>query len=175
MENRERRLVLIIRGDIMGWDCAYYKNKKECVDFELRQLEWKGRKVLKYKSTAQGMYAVVDCPEFGVFLACTMIKKYKGEYQVKAMTEEMGPAMNDCPTSLFELLPEPKGYAEGFRAACRANEERKQWTPEYGEVVSIYGKKYKVGMKVNRTSYGVYCLETGKQFKSPKNKMEKVG
>lgn len=158
----------------MGWDSHQnWETKKDVVNYCVKNNEYNGRKVLAHKSTGQGWYGVVECPEYGRFLVCTMIRKTKGEFWKKDMSEEMGPSMDDCPVSLFELVGKaPNEYAENFRANCEKRQAKKSWTPEQGQRVKVFGKEYIVCEKYNRVSYMIRSVENGHIYKTPKANME---
>lgn len=160
----------------MGTHSSLYKTKKETVNHELRSFERGNCTVLDYAITPQGYYAAIKNPKGVIFLVTSLVKRYKGDYFVKNMTEGMGPSMNDCPTRLFNYCEAPNEYAENFRKKCKEKEEfmkkHKKWTPSAGESVFIYGKKYIISTKIDK-HFIVISLENNRRHRAKKYQMVK--
>lgn len=157
----------------MGWDGAIFRNKKEAVQDRIRRLERSGYKVLDHASTSQGFYAAVRHPEGYIFLMTSMVRKSGQEFYFKDMTEDMGPAMNDCPIRLFKYCEAPDDNARNFRESCQARADKKKWVPKSGETVDVYGKRYTVLEKRGR-HYLIKSHENGGIYKTFKARMNSV-
>lgn len=69
------------------------------------------------------------------------------EFCIKEITEDMGPVQESAPAKMLDLLdklaPNPKGYAEQWRKACRDNLKKKpKAKPVAGQRVTYNGTAY---------------------------------
>lgn len=162
----------------MGWSsCNAWTTKKVVIDEILRDIEKSGYTLKGHASTSQGAYFAVISPKNESVILCVMIKKHGKEYSTKNMDEGMGPAMNDCPLKLLDLVEGPKTeYALQWRQGVRAYHASKLAGKSLaksilqGMTISLYDSKFVVlqnnGTHLIAEKDGQRYKITSKQFRS---------
>jgi hypothetical protein len=142
----------------MGWtSCQNWQNKKQIVNELMNDYQRSGFKILGQKTTNEGLWLVVQKENVKPFISFDLIKKEKGQFFVKSLSEDCGPFYYSCPIKFFELAPEAvsKSALEWREKVKKINEKKAIQLTE-GMEFFLYGNKYKV------TS--IYNLGKGKNY-----------
>jgi hypothetical protein len=156
----------------MGWStCSSHNTKTKCVADLLNDVKRSGHTLLGHASTNQGAYFAIITPQGKGLILCVMIERHSGLYSTKDMDEGMGPAMNDCPLKLLDLVDGPgTEYALRWREGVRAFHKHKSFTKELiasirpGMTIALYKKHYTV-MDKTATNLVVKSLDNGALYR----------
>lgn len=156
----------------MGWDSANnWTKKSDAVRDTLADYQRSGYVIHDKASTAQGFYMSVTTPQNVTLIVCFKIETKNGQVWLKSMSEDMGPAMNDCPLKLIELKSDvaSKEWASEWRSRVKsfhASKLRNKGIDLIGQNIELYSKKYKVISKLpGRKGYIMSHNETGRSFR----------
>ena len=125
-------------------------------------------KLLAQKATAYGrhLWSVYETPAGERFINLDLIERgHDGVWGYKSMSEDMGPCTYDCPLDLLDLAGETTNeYAKKWRESVRAHHASKSRKFVPGQLVSLYGKIYRIEDTVKR-SYMVRQIENGRSYR----------
>jgi len=141
------------------------ENEKDVTNDLTRQIlaKWD---ILGKKQTRDGIWYAIQRGE-EKFIYFGLITRYQGEFNLKTISESMGPSYYCCPVKFFDLVPCPEGnYAPAWREKVRALDERKKFRPYVGLQFELYGKHYTVNRFVLRRNIKRWmCLdEHGREY-----------
>lgn len=144
-------------GYTSGWSSI-----RELKEHLLKSCEGPNRKVLASRATNYGrhLWVAIQYLDTGTsFIALFLISKSMGQWGYKDMDESCGPYVKDCPLELLNMTTgDGHQYSIEWRKAVReASEKRKAISAglTIGEIVEVYGEKYKIVEKKKRTWIGV--------------------
>lgn len=80
------------------------------------------------------------------YIMCFLLGKDRGAWGYKDMDESRGPVYDTCPVDFFDLVPDPGGFATGFRALCRERAEREALAAKVLRVGAVV--KLKSGLSI---------------------------
>lgn len=154
----------------MGWLYGYQSPSE--IRNELNALRT-STKLIAQKATAYGrhLWSVYETPAGERFINLDLIDRGRdGVWGYKDMSEDMGPCTYDCPLDLLDLAGETTNeYAKAWRMKVRAHHAAKTRKFEPGQLVSLYGKIYRIEDTLKR-SYMVRQIETGRSYRmTPKS------
>lgn len=118
----------------MGWTAGRLEqpfSARAAIAFDLGQ-EFADR-VLATALQGTTVYAAVRSPDLAsVFGLVLLTERRDGILYTKPISEDMGPAENDCPTRILDLLTEPSNeHARKWRRRCRLrHDSAAQRSPE---------------------------------------------
>lgn len=163
----------------MGWSFFYDTNfkKKELVAYLLSQARLGPQlQVIKHAVVGNHLWTVIERTKEGEepvrFIGLDLMApggKDMG-WGYKDLCENMGPAELDCPTSFFELAPEPESqFAKGWRDEVRVFHLRKRLGGKMarpGAVITLGGEQYRLDSDLGRKGWLVTRVGDGAKFRA---------
>lgn len=92
------------------------------------------------------------------------MKKEGSSYYVKALTEDCGPVIYDCPERFLKYECNTLGYSQNWRDNVKNYHDTRR-LDLVGQHVLLFNRHYKVLSK-NKRSYIVECQKTKERFKA---------
>jgi hypothetical protein len=162
----------------MGWDSAQnWTTKSQVVAETTESLKRNGNAILAQKSTAAGVWYVIETKEQERLIYFALIKKERGEFARKTMTESMGPSYYCCPIPFFALVTCPEGYAKEWRLKVMELQKKKNEAKKLeifpGMRFELYDKTYSVLGQVKQ-SWRVQEEKTGEVYRMGKKHLVSV-
>ena len=156
--------------------CSSWLSKDHVIKNLKSDFEKSSFKIIDEKKTNDGIWLVVE-KNSERHIVMGLIKKYKNEYSLKEMSEDMGPYYH-CPTSLFKHC-EPRGeIAKNFRERCiNAEKESKKVKSNLKEKfvnnqrISIYEKEYVI---YDAENFKIESVENGVIYKIKKSQLKDI-
>jgi hypothetical protein len=151
-------------GWLFGWD-----TRKELID-HLTNDNLKGSpcKMLAHCCVGNNLWAVIECPEDGRFIALFMMKGRNGSrdgWGYKDLDEGCGPYHYNCPLKYIDMVKdfEPRSYAKEWREQVREYWAKRSRKFPPGTRIKLYGREYEVTGRPyrNKLDYAVKDLECG--------------
>jgi hypothetical protein len=154
----------------MGWDsCNSWMIKKHVIDDLRNNIKRSNWNILAEKNNKDGIWFVIE-RESEKEIYFGLIKKERGEYCLKTMSENMGPSYS-CPVSLFKHCEAKTEIAINWRKKCleidESNKRRK------GRKLEIYMriKLYDITYTVINPLLMIVSDNEGRKFKLIKSQM----
>ena len=125
----------------MGWDSSTAWNTKAkakaYLDDSIKRSGWT---IHDTKASRDGQWYLIERQgEMIIYLG--LMKKGRGEYAIKTISESMGPYYFDCPLKWLDLAPVA---SQEWRDKVKELHQRKALKLEIGLTFELYGKRYKV-------------------------------
>jgi len=132
----------------MGWDfCSAWTKQADVKNYLLGSFT---EKVLAHKTTAYGrrLWVAVEAADGTRNIVLALLDKEAGSgwWGFKTMDESMGPYYWDCPTSLLDLMGEPR------------NEDARQWRAEVRRRAAAGKRTLDVGTEFKHSNGTIYRI-----------------
>lgn len=158
----------------MGWESSYSWTKKQhVVDYVANSIIKSDWKIHAQKSTTDGAWFVVENTSGCKFIYLALIKKQGGMFNLKTMSEHMGPHYYTCPVEFLDIADAPapsEVHAIEWRKTVVELSKRAKRTLAPGMEIMLYNKVYTVVAPRGNT-FTVRC-ENGNMYKLTRNQMK---
>jgi len=161
-------------GYTSGWN-SLKEVKEHCLKGWSEKVE-----VIDHKSTSYGkhLWVAIKYKDTDKSVICLfLISSYKSDWGYKDMDESCGPYTFDCPLELLDKTTGDGGeHSKAWREKVRAyhaNLKAIAQDIKIGEVVNVYGKKYRITEKIDRHYKGI-SLENGCTYRLKIKQIERL-
>jgi hypothetical protein len=157
----------------MGWDsCSSWNSKKDVVNSLNNSLKRNGYGILAEKSTTDGVWYVVQ-KENCKFIYFGLIKKSRGEFALKTLTEDCHPFYYSCPVKFFDLAPRENNE---WRAKVIAMNQKKSIKLTEGMKFRLYGDNFEVASihSLGKGKNYIVKNESGQRFRLKRTQLKDI-
>lgn len=158
--------------------CNQWRTKSDVVNNLTNDLNRSGFNVLGQKGTPDGVWYLVE-KEARKFIYFGKITKSQGQFFLKDIPEEMGPAYYSCPVKFIHQASEPiNEYSREWREKVLKSAEEVATRPklQVGISIELYGDKYKVVSQhlLGRGSNWIVSNEQGQRFRLKRTQLKDI-
>ena len=158
--------------------CSNWKTKKDVVNNLTNDLNRSGFNVLGQKGSVDGVWYLVE-KEARKFIYFGKIEKNRGQFFLKDIPEEMGPAYYSCPVKFIQNASEPiNDYSREWREKVLAFNTQVANKPKLSErmKIKLYGDNYTVAhiYKLGKGTNYIVTNEQGQRFRLKRTQLKDI-